>query len=169
MSGMSTELQGEQVVLRALDADDVERLRAIRLEPEVLQWWGSLEDDFPLGDEPTATRLTILVDGEVAGMLQFTEEPEPDYRHAEIDVFLGARFHGRGHGRDAVRTATRHLMDDRGHHRVVIAPAVANAAAVRAYERAGFRRVGVMRKAARNASTGEWEDELFMELVREDV
>ena len=33
------------------------------------------------------------------------------------------------------------------------------------YEKFGFRRVGVMRKAARNRATGEWKDELLMELV----
>jgi hypothetical protein len=29
----------------------------------------------------------------------------------------------------------------------------------------GFRRVGVLRKSARSGVTGEWEDELLMELV----
>ena len=39
-----------------------------------------------------------------------------------------------------------HLVRDRGHHRLTIDPAAENAAAIRCYERAGFRRVGVMRE-----------------------
>jgi RimJ/RimL family protein N-acetyltransferase len=37
--------------------------------------------------------------------------------------------------------------------------------AIRSYEKVGFRRVGVLRKSSRNSVTGEWEDELLMELV----
>lgn len=166
---MTGELRGRTVVLRPLRPADAARLREIRLEPEVRRWWGRLEDDFPLGDEPEATRLTIRVDGAIVGMIQHGEEPEPDYRHAWIDVFLSADVHGRGYGRDAVATVVRHLIDDLGHHRVTIDPALANEAAIRAYERAGFRRVGVLRKAARNTETGEWEDELLMELVADDA
>ena len=56
-------------------------------------------------------------------------------------------------------------MDERGHHRVTIDPAVANVAAVRAYEKAGFRRVGVTRLSERDADGNSWHDSLLMELV----
>ena len=48
---------------------------------------------------------------------------------------------------------------------MTIDPAVDNAPAIRCYEKAGFRRVGVMRAAWRDGWTGEWRDTLFMELV----
>jgi hypothetical protein len=32
-------------------------------------------------DEPEATRFAILIGGRVAGMVQYSEEPEPDYRY----------------------------------------------------------------------------------------
>ena len=70
----------------------------------------------------------------------------------------------RGVGSDAVATVCRHLVDDRGHHRVTIDPAVENTAAVRAYEKAGFVRVGVMRAAERSPA-GVWRDALLMERV----
>ena len=57
-------------------------------------------------------------------------------------------------------------IEDRGHHRITIDPAVDNAQAIRAYdEKAGFRPVGVMRAYERNMTTGEWHDGLLMELV----
>jgi aminoglycoside 6'-N-acetyltransferase len=159
-------LHGDRVVLRSLEPAHVERLRAIRREPAVARWWGALEPDFPLGDEPSATRFAIEVDATVAGMIQFDEEPEPDYRYAWIDIFLGSAHQGQGLGADALRALVRHLLDDRGHHRVTIDPAVANTAAVRCYERAGFVPVGVMHAASRDPETGEWTDDLLMELVR---
>ncbi len=159
-----SELRGETVVLRPLGPSDAARLRAIRETPEVAAWWGRLEDDFPLADEPEATRYAVLVDGEVAGLVQYGEELEPDYRHAEIDLFLDPRLHGRGLGTDAVRTIARHLVEERGHHRLIIAPAVDNLAAVRAYEKAGFRPVGVTQASWRDPE-GRWRDELLMERV----
>jgi aminoglycoside 6'-N-acetyltransferase len=158
-----TELRGDIVVLRPLRFDDAARLREIHAEPAVAAWWGSMDDDFPF-DEPGSTRFTIWVDGQVAGLIQYGEEDEPDYRHAWVDVFVATAQHGRGVGTDAVKTLVGHLVEERGHHRVTIDPTVENAAAVRAYEKAGFRRVGVMRLAERSP-TGQWRDALFMEQV----
>jgi len=157
-------LHGEQVSLRPLAAADAERLREIHATPEVAAWWGSMADGFPLDDEPESTRFTIMAGGEVAGMIQFGEEHEPDYRHAWIDIFVDPRVHGRGVGTDAVRTLVRHLFEARGHHRVTIDPTLANEAAVRCYERVGFRRVGILREAERSPE-GVWRDALLMELL----
>ena len=159
------ELRGEAVVLRPLDAGDAERLRAIRRKPEVEEWWMPLEDDFPFRDDPDVVRLTILLDDAVVGMIQYGEESEPAYRHAWIDIFVDPEVRGRGVGPDAIETLVRHLVDDRGHHRITIDPTLENTAAVRAYEKAGFQRVGVMRAAERDWQTGRWRDALFMERI----
>ena len=79
-------------------------------------------------------------------MIQYCEETDEEYRHAGIDLFLGAPYHDRGLGTDAVRTMARHLIDDRGHHRLTIDPAAHNERAIRCYEKVGFKRVGVMRE-----------------------
>jgi aminoglycoside 6'-N-acetyltransferase len=155
------------IVLRPLSESDVPELLRIHATPEVRRWWDAPDDDFPLADEPEATRLTIDVDGRVAGMVQFSEELEPKYRHAAIDVFLDPAFHGRGIGAEAVRRVVRHLIDERGHHRITIDPAADNVAAIRAYEKVGFRRVGVMRSYERDADGRGWHDGLLMELVEE--
>ena len=59
-------------------------------------------------------------------MVQYGEETEPAYRHASIDIFVDPLMHGQGIGRDAVGTLARHLVHDRGHHRLVIDPAADN-------------------------------------------
>ena len=138
-------------------------LRRIHLTPEVAAYWGTMDEKFP-DDEPESTRFTILVDGAVTGLVQYGEESETDFRRAWIDVFVDPAVRGRGVGTEAVKRVMRILIDERGHHRITIDPALENAAAVRSYIKAGFRPVGVCHSAWRNPD-GEWRDELYMEYV----
>jgi aminoglycoside 6'-N-acetyltransferase len=151
--------------LRPLAEGDEAELRRIHMTPEVVRWWDVPGEGFPWTDEPQATRLTIEVDGAVAGLIQFYEEADPKYRHAAIDVFLDPTHHGVGLGTEAVRRVVRHLIDERGHHRITIDPAAANAAAIRAYKKVGFKPVGVMRRYERDVGGGGWHDGLLMELL----
>jgi RimJ/RimL family protein N-acetyltransferase len=109
------------------------------------------------------------VDGSVQGMIQYTEVIEPMYRHASLDVFLDPAVHGRGIGRDAVRTLARHLVHERGHHRLVIDPAVDNEPAIRCYAAVGFRPVGVMRRYEHDVEGEGWHDGLLMDLLAEEL
>lgn len=152
------------MVLRPLAKSDISELLRIHRMPAVARWWDEPDDEFPW-DDPDSTRFTIEVDGAVAGLIQFSEELEPKYRHASIDVFLDPALHGRGLGTEAVRRVVRQLIDERRHHRITIDPALANTAAIRAYEKAGFRRVGVLRQAERDFGGGGWHDALLMELL----
>lgn len=156
-------IRGKLVELHPLAAGHAAELRRIHLTPEVSAWWGEIDPAFP-DDEPESTRFAVIDEGAVAGLIQFGEETEPDYRRASIDIFIDPARHGRGVGTDALRALMRHLIDVRGHHRITIDPALENAAAVRCYEKAGFRPVGVCRAAWRNPD-GEWRDELLMEYV----
>ena len=154
--------------LRPLAPDDEAELLRIHATPEVARWWDEPEDGFPFSDDPDATRLVIEVDGRVAGMIQYAEELTPKYRHASIDLFLDPRCWNQGHGTEAVRRVVRLLIDERGHHRITIDPAVANAAAIRAYEKVGFRPVGIMRSYERDQDGRGWHDGLLMELLAGD-
>ncbi len=153
------------MILRPITEGDEAELLRIHRTPEVGRWWGAPDEGFPWKDEPGATRLTIEVDGAVAGLIQFSEELEPRYRHAAMDLYLDPALHGRGLGTEAVRRVIRHLIADRGHHRITIDPATANVAAIRAYQKAGFRPVGVMRRYERDADGEGWHDGLLMEFV----
>jgi len=163
------ELIGARVGLRTTTAEDHEALIAIRLAPEVRRWWRG--DDVGaelLGDlsDPDTHQLTIFLPetGEIVGLVQFSEEPDPDYRHASIDLFIAPERQREGLATDAIVTLCDHLFDSRGHHRVVIDPAVDNDAAIACYERLGFRRVGVMRQYELR-DDGSWGDGLLMELL----
>jgi RimJ/RimL family protein N-acetyltransferase len=95
---------------------------------EVQRRWGpETEPDWPLEPDSGSVRFAVVVDAEIRGMIQYHEETDPIYRHAEIDIMLDPAVHGRGLGRDTVATLTRHLIEDRGHHRLVINPSADNA------------------------------------------
>jgi aminoglycoside 6'-N-acetyltransferase len=98
-------------------------------------------------------------------MVQYFEEPDPDYRHAMVDVFIDPALHGRGLGTEALRRTVEHLTRERGHHRITIDPAAHNAAAIRTYEKVGFRPVGVLHRYERDHDGDGWHDCLLMELV----
>lgn len=159
-----------RVELRPLDRSDLPVLTEILRQDGVRRWWGQhdaqdVEAEFLHG---SAESLGIAVDGELAGAVQFNEETDPDYRHASIDIFLGQRWQGQGHGPEALKLLASHLIHSRGHHRITIDPSADNIRAIRAYEKVGFRRVGVMRKYERGAD-GTWHDGLLMDLLAEDL
>ena len=161
-------LEGDRLILRPGTESDVALLSAISSEPEVSQWWGGLSDE-EIREQFVDSSLgyVVEVDGEVIGAVQYSEEEDPMYRHAGIDIFLSAASHGRGYGTEVVRVLARHLLYERDHHRIIIDPAAANGAAIRTYEKVGFRRVGLMRNYERGLD-GTWHDGLLMDLLREE-
>ena len=156
------------MTLRRTTSDDLQRLQAIRDEPEVSRWWGILEpgelEEF-IAEE---TSLAIEVDGDVIGAIQYAEEDDPMYRHAGIDIYLTTERHGQGYGAEAVRLLARYLIGERGHHRLTIDPAATNTAAIAAYAKVGFRPVGVLRQYERGPD-GTWHDGLLMELIADEL
>jgi aminoglycoside 6'-N-acetyltransferase len=167
-----TWLTGSAVTLRPAGAADVPELARIRATPQVRRWWRGPDDlvadiTADLAD-PEATLFAIEFDGRVVGAIQYSEQIEPDYRHAGIDIYLDPAVHRRGLGSDAVRTLARHLVVDCGHHRLTIDPAADNEAAIRAYAKVGFRPVGVMRQYERGADGG-WHDGLLMDLLADEL
>ncbi|MGH3756579.1 GNAT family N-acetyltransferase [Actinophytocola sp.] len=163
-------LTGEFVVLVPVTESHVRELRRILHTPEVHARWGDAdaEPGWPL-DDPEVVCFAVLVDGVVRGMIQYGEEEDPGYRHASVDVFLDPAVHGRGVGEDTVRTLARYLIEERGHHRLVIDPAADNEAAVRCYTKVGFRPVGVMRRYERDHDGTGWHDGLLMDLLADEL
>lgn len=159
-------LQGNGLLLRPITADDAPALGAIARTPEVARWWGEqTSDEWSVGEDPDTVQFAVVVGDVVAGLVQYSEELDPMYRHAGIDIFLDPRLQGRGLGREAVRTLARYLFSARGHHRIVIDPAASNHRAISAYAAVGFRTVGVLREYERNPDGTGWHDGLLMDLL----
>lgn len=164
-------LHGTQAILRPVECADVDRLAAILRRREVARWWPSFDAD-GLRDALTSDEGPVLyvveVDGDVVGSVQYAEEPAANYRHASLDIFLEPEYHGRGIGSDAIQTVARHLLHDKGHHRLVTNPAVENERAIKTFTRVGFRPVGEMRRYERDRD-GVWHDCLLMDLLEHDL
>jgi aminoglycoside 6'-N-acetyltransferase len=172
-----TTLRGSRVVLRPVLDADLPRLLSILREPEVARHWSQPNDDFDRhellsGDDADgAERITTFVvtaSDEVIGWIAGWEKLASDYRHAGIDLFLSTAHQGKGFGPEAIRLVCRFLFEQRGHHRITIDPAADNLRAIRAYEKVGFKRVGIMRRYERGAD-GTYHDGMLMDLLPEEL
>lgn len=174
MSGQlaAAPLAGARVRLVPAAAEHLPAFAAIFADPTVSRWWPAPDPEAEAREhiepEPDRVVWAIEADGAIVGIIQAWEETEPDYRHAGIDLSLGSDGQGRGLGPDAIRAVARWLFEARGHHRITIDPSAANRSAIRAYEKVGFRRVGVMRQYERGPD-GTWHDGLLMDLLRGEL
>jgi aminoglycoside 6'-N-acetyltransferase len=164
-------LDGELVHLRPADPRDEAPFRAVIADPTVDPWWQAEDPSVDARELVTQSEIAVWAiefAGRVAGFIMAAEEDDPQYRHASIDIALAGPTQDRGLGRDAILTVARWLFGARGHHRLTIDPAASNARAIRAYERVGFRPVGVMR-AYERARDGTWHDGLLMDLLASEL
>ena len=158
-------LDGTLTRLRPVREQDLPKLLAILDEPEVAEWWRRSE--WERVDELGAQTFAIEFGSAVAGCIQYSEETDPDYFSAAVDIFVGTAAQGRGVGLDAMRTLITWLFGVRGHHRLTVDPAAENARAIHVYEKLGFRSVGLLRRYER-VEDDFWRDALLMELLAED-
>lgn len=84
---------------------------------------------------------------------------------ATFGIVLGER-RDQGLGTEATRLTLGWAFDVLGLHNVMLGVIPGNARAIRAYEKAGFKHLGVRRSAV--LARGERSDEVLMDAVRED-
>ncbi len=142
--------------------EDIAQARRWLLEPHVRRWWHDdpKETDYPEGTiadwakrirgEDATEMYVIALAGQPIGMIQsYRVEDEPEYvaeigdlseRAISVDLFIGEPdLIGKGHGPALLRAFlgdafARYVVDY-----CVIGPSRSNVAAIRAYEKAGFR------------------------------
>lgn len=172
-----TTLPGARVALRPVVEGDIPRLLAILREPSVARFWAPPDDASEqrallLGDDADGaeaiTTFGITLSDALIGWICGWEKLEPEYRHAGVDLFLSSAAQGQGYGLEAIRLVCRFLFDERQHHRITIDPSAANLRAISTYEKAGFKRVGVLRRYERGAD-GTFHDGLLLDLLPEDL
>lgn len=163
-------LKGRRVVLRPLSSTEARELaHAIAADAEANPWWGSDAEKIEHWlTDPESTVFAIEDGGELAGLIQYGEEEDPDYRYASIDISLLTPWLGRGLGTEALYVLARYLTEQRGHHRLHIDPACSNTRAIASYAKVGFKPVGVLRRYER-APDGTWRDGLLMDLLAEEL
>jgi phosphinothricin acetyltransferase len=87
------------------------------------------------------------------------------YEHvADISLYVEREWRGRGMGRRLLETLITRAAE-LGYHKLVLAAFPFNQAGMRAYERAGFREVGIYKEQGR--LDGRWVDTVVMEKILE--
>jgi aminoglycoside 6'-N-acetyltransferase len=138
---------------RPLALADLAMVRRWLETPHVREWWGDPDEQFALvsGDlpSPAMEQFIVAVDDRPFGYVQtcdLASWPDPAFADQPpgtraIDQFIGeANMLGKGHGAGFVRAFVDRLLVAQA-PRVITDPDPANRRAVRAYEKAGFRRV----------------------------
>ena len=160
-------LHGDRVQILLLVEEDLPRVLEILLQPGIAEWWPGYDmarlraDTLESGD---TTSLAIEFDGRLVGLVMYSEQTDPYYKSAGIDITLDNEHLGQGLGSDALRTLARHLFEDCGHHRLTIDPALANERAIAAYEKVGFKPVGIVRQYEMGAD-GTFHDNLLLDML----
>ena len=136
---------------RPMSAGDLPLVREWLALPHVAEWWGNPDEQFGLvsGDmtEPAMDQYIVDIDNTPLGYLQcyrLTDwntgfGPQPKGTRG-IDQMIGVPdMIGRGHGSAFIRVFIEDLLVA-GTPRVVTDPDPDNARAIKAYEKAGFRK-----------------------------
>jgi aminoglycoside 6'-N-acetyltransferase len=135
-----------------MTADDLPLVRRWLAEPHVAQWWGKLNEQFDLIsndlDDPAMDQFIVVRKDRAFAYLQCYDpaswdngglDPQPAGTRG-IDQFIGETdMLDRGHGSAFIRAFIDSLLTA-GTLRVVTDPDPANARAIRAYEKASFRK-----------------------------
>lgn len=112
-------------------------------------------------------RLVVEADGERVGSVtwELVNERSSIVRLERLALLPSAR--GRGVALEASRALVRHLLVERGFHRLELEVYAFNQAALRLADRVGYVREGVKRRAYRRH--GAWNDAVLFALLREDL
>ena len=167
-----TVIKGNKVKLVEADETHLERLTQIRATEQVKAAWRGQDYESETLDSINDSDINFfaILDSEenVVGAIQFAEEDEdPDYRHANIDIYIDPAKHRNGFGSEAIRLLAAYIFHELGHHRIAIDPAANNHFAIECYTKVGFKPVGLMRQYERGAD-GTWHDGLLMDLLKDD-
>jgi len=121
-----------------------------------------------LGRRGVEVRCAICRDGEAdpVGIVSLTNI-DPVHRHAEFHILVGDGVpRGEGIGTEATIAMLQHGFLDLNLHRIYLFVLTTNQAAVRVYEKAGFRHEGTLREAAFKG--GAFQDLLVMGVLRSE-
>jgi RimJ/RimL family protein N-acetyltransferase len=104
--------------------------------------------------------------GRLVGTCQLVNR-NPLHRSAELQIRIGDKEdRGRGYGTAAVRALLQFGFRDWNLHRVQLYVIEGNEAAVRTYEKCGFKREGVLRQAVH--IDGQYRDLIVMAVLRDE-
>jgi RimJ/RimL family protein N-acetyltransferase len=170
-------LIGDRIYLRPLDrADaplcvtwfndrDVTRYLA-KTRPVTLQQEEEYIEKVSQGDQDLVLGMVIKEPEQFVGVTGL-HRIDPKNRHASFGITIGAKeAWGKGAGTEAARLIVQHAFDTLNLNRVWLHVHERNQAGLRAYQKAGFRREGVLRQDS--FGEGRYWDTIVMGVLRDE-
>jgi RimJ/RimL family protein N-acetyltransferase len=156
------------VAIRPAGPADVDFLTDLYTHEEVRPFLAAARPYGRAWVEESLERIVVAeVDGERAGAMAWEVKSERNGIVHVGGLAVHPDFRGRRLADEAARLFQRHLLRERGFHRIELEVYGFNERAQRHAERAGFVREGVKRKAYRRGDG--WEDGVLYGLVAEDL
>lgn len=181
-NGQDLVLRTERLVLRPLEADDLDLIWPDISNPAIsehmaweahteraqtvqfLEWEGSR-----IAEDRGAT-WAIVKDGTFCGIASLIgllrTHRALTYDKAELAYWLGTQHQGQGIATEAVARIMRYGFDELGLHKIFVSHFAVNDASKKLIQRLGFRYVGVQREEFRKK--GVWHDHVLYELLESE-
>ena len=170
---------GEKVRLRPIERDDLPRYVEWFADPEVRRYL-ALYLPFSLAQEERwfenllerlERREDVVLAIETAEGVHIgnvgLHRIDWRNRNAELGIAIGERsYWNQGYGTDAIRTLLSLAFREMNLHRVFLRVDADNARGIRCYEKAGFRREGVLREAV--FKEGAYHDQYIMSILQSE-
>jgi RimJ/RimL family protein N-acetyltransferase len=173
---ITSPFEGSLIRLRAVEESDVERIHELFNTPEMQRtlaidwvqplagtrgWWEGQRRN------PSTEAFTIEnLEGELVGVCSL-EGIDGRQRTAALGIWIGQPFWDRGYGTDAVRTLCRFGFREMNLQRIHLMVYDINERGRRAYEKAGFKEEGRLRRD--HFVDGRYVDTIVMGLLVEDL
>ena len=140
--------------------------KAKRTKERFLQDWH--EGYFDLNSPKKGQCFWIVVNGERIGQINHNKI-DLENKKTDLDIIIGDEDKmGKGYGSDALRTLIKYLFDNFDINKIKIARGVrvSNPRAIKAYEKVGFRREGLLREE--DYFEGQFVDCIIFGILRKE-
>ena len=171
-------LAGECVSLRPMRPEEVKLIHAWVNNPDILPYWDGriktldeVRADYTSAyftdDDPYAGRCFAIEKENIPiGMICYNRI-DRDNRNVEFDMLIGDKqYWSQGLGSDALTIFIRYLFTNFSLNRIWLGTHSYNQRALRAYEKVGFKREGVLREDA--YMDGKFIDTVVLSLLRKE-
>lgn len=120
----------------------------------------------PAGEPPTSFLIVPRASPARPVGLSHFHSYDPPGASIKLAILIEPAAQGRGYGAEAVRLMVDFAFTTFDLHRISLSAFANNPVGLRAYERAGFQREGVRRRAWYRE--GAWQDDVLMAVLRPD-
>jgi len=156
------ELKGKEVVLVPIKPEEKEEFYELATKSYGSKFWHDEEETktltkekffqdwhdgyFDLSSPEKGQCFWIVVNRRKIGQVNYNKIDKKN-KKVEVDIIIGSKEDmGKGYGADALKTLMKYLFENLGVNKIWIESRANNPRAIRAYEKVGFKREGLLRE-----------------------